>query len=91
MGSTTSSSAAATRARSSKDFFANYFVHVSDVQFDLRTQTMTRLQFCSPGFDLPVGALSRTPADKFAGYHSSADDLDLVRPESLADSFSTLP
>jgi aminopeptidase-like protein len=44
-------------------------------------------QFCSPGFNLPVGALSRTPADKFPGYHSSADDLDFVRPEFLADSF----
>ena len=44
-------------------------------------------QFCSPGFDLPVGALSRTPADKFPGYHSSADDLELVRPDALADSF----
>ncbi len=70
-----------------KNFFANYFVHVPDVQFDLRTQTMTTLQFCSPSFDLPIGALSRTPADKFAGYHSSADHLDLVRPESPADSF----
>jgi aminopeptidase-like protein len=45
-------------------------------------------QFCSPGFDLPVGALSRTPADKFRGYHSSADDLDLVRPEALAHSLA---
>ena len=44
-------------------------------------------QFCSPGFDLPFGALSRTPADRFPGYHSSADDLELVRPEALADSF----
>jgi len=44
-------------------------------------------QFCSPGIDLPVGALSRTPADEFPEYHSSADDLDLVRPEALADSF----
>lgn len=44
-------------------------------------------QFCSPGFDLPVGALSRTPADKFPGYHSSADDLEFVRPDFLADSF----
>lgn len=43
-------------------------------------------QFCSPGFDLPFGALSRTPADAFPEYHSSADDLDLVRPEALADS-----
>ena len=45
-------------------------------------------QFCSPGFDLPVGALSRSPADEFPGYHSSADDLDLVRPEHLADSYA---
>ncbi len=45
-------------------------------------------QFCSPGFDLPVGVLSRTPQDEFPGYHSSADDLELVRPEHLADSFA---
>ena len=43
-------------------------------------------QFCSPGFDLPVGAFSRTPADAFPEYHSSADDLELVRPEALGDS-----
>jgi aminopeptidase-like protein len=47
-------------------------------------------QFCSPGFDLPVGAFSRTPADKFPEYHSSADDLDFVRPERLGESFQTL-
>lgn len=46
-------------------------------------------QFCSPGIDLPVGALSRTPADEFPEYHSSADDLELVRPEALAESFRT--
>jgi aminopeptidase-like protein len=44
-------------------------------------------QFCSPGFDLPVGVLSRTPPDEFPEYHSSADDLELVRPEALADTF----
>ena len=44
-------------------------------------------QFCSPGFNLPVGALTRSPPDRFPGYHSSADDLDFVRPEFLADSF----
>jgi aminopeptidase-like protein len=45
-------------------------------------------QFCSPGINLPMGALSRTPADEFEEYHSSADDLDLVRPEALGDSFA---
>jgi aminopeptidase-like protein len=44
-------------------------------------------QFCSPGFNLPVGVLTRSLHDAFPGYHSSADDLELVRPEFLADSF----
>jgi aminopeptidase-like protein len=43
-------------------------------------------QFCSPGFNLPFGAFSRTPADAFSQYHSSADNLDLVRPEALGES-----
>jgi aminopeptidase-like protein len=45
-------------------------------------------QFCSPGFDLPMGVLSRTPPDRFREYHSSADDLDFVRPGPLGESFS---
>jgi aminopeptidase-like protein len=41
-------------------------------------------QFCSPGFNLPVGCLMRTPHGGFPGYHTSADGLDRIRPESLA-------
>jgi aminopeptidase-like protein len=43
-------------------------------------------QFCSPGFNLPVGCLMRTPHGGFPGYHTSADGLDRIRPESLAES-----
>jgi aminopeptidase-like protein len=47
-------------------------------------------QFCSPGFDLAVGALSRTAAGRFPEYHSSADDLDFVTADALAGSFRLL-
>jgi aminopeptidase-like protein len=43
-------------------------------------------QFCSPGFNLPVGCLMRTPHGGFPGYHTSADGLDRIRRASLAES-----
>ena len=47
-------------------------------------------QYCSPGFDLPVGCLMRTPNGEYPEYHSSADNLSLLRRESLAHSLSVL-
>ncbi len=47
-------------------------------------------QYCSPGFNLPVGCLMRTPHGQFPQYHTSADDLDFVQPEFLADSYHKL-
>lgn len=45
-------------------------------------------QYCSPGFNLPVGRLSRTPDGQFAEYHTSADDLNFVDAASLGDSLN---
>ena len=45
-------------------------------------------QYCSPGFDLPVGSFSRTPHGRFPEYHTSADNPDFVEPQALADSLA---
>jgi aminopeptidase-like protein len=47
-------------------------------------------QFNSPGFDLPVGSLSRSREGEYEEYHSSADDLELVRPDSLEGGLQAL-
>ncbi|MEP6600910.1 MAG: DUF4910 domain-containing protein [Nitrospirota bacterium] len=43
-------------------------------------------QYCSPGFNLPVGCLMRSRHGEFPEYHTSADNLGFVRAEALADS-----
>lgn len=45
-------------------------------------------QFCSPGFNLPVGCFMRTPHGCFPEYHTSADNLNFIRPEHLAESLA---
>ncbi len=44
-------------------------------------------QFNSPGFNLPVGTLTRSEPGSYPEYHTSADDLDFVRPHALGSSF----
>jgi len=45
-------------------------------------------QYCSPGFDLPVGCLMRTPNGRFPEYHTSADNLEFVSAAALEDSLA---
>ncbi|MCK4553669.1 DUF4910 domain-containing protein [Candidatus Parcubacteria bacterium] len=45
-------------------------------------------QFNSPGFNLPVGSLSRTIYGSFPEYHTSADNLNFVKCECMNDSLN---
>ena len=47
-------------------------------------------QYCSPGFNLPVGLFQRSMYGTISQYHTSADDLNFIRPEYLAQSYSTI-
>jgi aminopeptidase-like protein len=59
------------------------FVEFSPYGYDER-------QYCSPGFNLPVGCLMRTPHGQFPEYHTSADNLDFITPKALGDSLEAL-
>jgi aminopeptidase-like protein len=56
--------------------------------FDFTPYDYDERQYNSPGFNLPVGNLTRTSHDRYVENHTSADNLDFVRPEYLADSLA---
>jgi aminopeptidase-like protein len=47
-------------------------------------------QYCSPGFDMPVGCLMRSPNGTFPEYHTSADNLAFIKGDALTQSLDLL-
>lgn len=47
-------------------------------------------QYNAPGIGLEAGCFSRIPYGRYPEYHTSADNLDLIRPETLAGSVAAL-
>jgi aminopeptidase-like protein len=81
------------RANSAIDRVAEFALRRSDRKWEARPFTphgYDERQYNSPGFDLPVGRLTRTPNGEYPEYHTSADDLSLIRPDALADSLDVL-
>ena len=42
-------------------------------------------QYCSPGFNLPFGALMRTMYGRYSQYHTSADNKDIINFDSMVN------
>jgi aminopeptidase-like protein len=61
---------------------------VNDRVLDFVPYGYDERQYCSAGFNLPVGVLSRSVHGTFPEYHTSADDMTFIKPECLADSLS---
>jgi len=57
---------------------------------DFAPEGYDQRQFCSPGFDLAMGCVMRTPYGEYAQYHTSADDMTFITPAGLGDTMVTL-
>ena len=81
------------RGRAEIDFIAADVVRRLDPH--ARVQDFTpygydERQFCSPGIDLPMGRLTRSPNDAYPEYHTSADNLELLRTDAIAQSIQAI-
>jgi aminopeptidase-like protein len=58
-------------------------------KFDPRGGSDER-QYCSPGFNLPVGQIARTVYGSYEGYHNSLDNKEFMTIDSLVSSIDNI-
>jgi aminopeptidase-like protein len=79
------------RGRTAIDQAAAYVLHGrggADEVIDFSPYGNDERQFCSPGFNLPVGAITRSGHDRSIRHHTSADDLASIDPAALGDTLA---
>jgi len=79
------------RGNADVDRIAEYVLRTAGTQgrvIDFSPYGYDERQLCSPGFNLPVGRLTRTPNNEYPEYHSSADNFDLIDRDALAESLA---
>lgn len=83
---------ASKRGRSLADRVAHHVLKYSDKPHTLIPFAVggsDERQYCSPGFNLPVGSLMRTPYQRYAEYHTSLDNKAFISFSHLMDTVST--
>ena len=78
------------RGNTEIDFLASYVLKNSGYPFriiDFIPYGYDERQFCSPAFDLAFGNLTRSQFGEYPEYHTSADNLEFIKPKYLAESF----
>jgi len=78
------------RGNSLADRVVQYLKNDEEYPIEIRpfdpTSGSDERQYCSPGFNLPVGQLARTVYGQYDGYHNSLDTKEFMRIPSLVDS-----
>ena len=72
---------------------AEHVIRYSHLDFGIRNFSVggsDERQYCSPGFDLPVGSIMRTPYQEFKEYHTSLDNKELISFTSLNETIETV-
>jgi aminopeptidase-like protein len=75
------------------DKVVDYILKIRNIEhtiLDFTPYGYDERQFCSPGINLPMGTIMRTPNNKFPQYHTSADNLTFVKPNKLVESLKLL-
>ncbi|WDE98198.1 DUF4910 domain-containing protein [Lentisphaera profundi] len=70
------------------DQITEHYLKFSAKTFEARPFTTggsDERQYCSPGIDLPVGSLMRTPYKEYAEYHTSADNKAIISFDALQE------
>jgi aminopeptidase-like protein len=81
------------KGNTNADLIAEHILKYSSKKFNTIPFTIggsDERQYCSPGFNLPVGSIMRTPYQTFDEYHTSKDNKDLMRFDLMMETINTI-